>query len=150
MAKKINANDNLESNKDIIFDILGKFGLESFVVTFDGGGDDGQIEEPCEFKPGGKAIQKKVDALLDETVNGARVSDGIRWSPQGQEQMWKENPTLRELIGSVCYEMLESVQSGWEINEGSHGSFYFDAKKRQVDLDFNERIIESNLTQYKL
>lgn len=146
MPKKINADENLESNKDIIFDLLGSVGIESFVVTFDGGGDDGQIEDPCEFKPS----KKKVDSMLGEVVQGARVSDGTRWSPQGKEEMWKENPTLKELIESVCYEVLENVQSGWEINEGSHGSFFFDVKKRQVDLDFNERIIESNLIQYKL
>lgn len=149
MPSKINATETVKSNLDIIYDLLGGVGVESFVVTFDGGGDDGQVEEASEFKP--EKTKKKAGVLIGETVKGARVSNGTRWHPGGgTETIWKEDPTLDELIGSVCYEMLENVCSGWEINEGSYGVFHFDVKKRKVNLDFNERIVESNLTEYTL
>lgn len=149
MASKIKVDETVKGNIEIVYDLLGAAGVESFVVSFDGNGDDGQVEEPCEFKPA--RTKKKAEALLGSVVEGARVSNGTRWHPNGgKETMWKENPTLNELIDSFCYEALESVCSGWEINEGSHGSFYFDVKKREMNLDFNERVVESNLSQYSL
>lgn len=151
MASKIKVDETVKGNIEIVYDLLGGVGVESFVVIFDGGGDDGQVEESSEFKPQNKSVLKKAEALLKSAVEGARVSNGTRWHPNGQkETMWKEDPTLNELIESVCYESLESVCSGWEINEGSHGTFFFDVKKRKMSLDFNERVVESNLSQYSL
>lgn len=149
MPQKLKPTENVKSNIDIVFDLLAGVGVESFIVLFDGGGDDGQVDSPSEFKPANS--EKKAKALLGETVEGAKVSDGVRWHPGGgQETIWKEDPTLQNMIESVCYETLENVAGGWEINEGSYGTFHFDVKKRKVNLDFNERVIESNLTQYTL
>lgn len=149
MPKKLSVTENVKSNLDILFDLLEGAGVESFIVNFDGGGDDGQVEGPGEFHP--PKSKKKAEKLLGEVVEGAKVSDGVRWHPGGgQETIWKENPTLNGMIDALCYETLESVAGGWEINEGSYGTFHFDVKKRKVSLDFNERVIESNLSQYTL
>lgn len=136
------------SNLDIIYDLLGGVGVESFDVTFEGGGDDGQIEEPSYFEP--KTSEKKVDALLKKKVKGAMVSDGMRWGPNGSEEIIKEDPTLSELIDAFCYDYLENVQGGWEINEGSRGTFHFDVKKRKMNLSFYARIVEENLIEYEM
>jgi hypothetical protein len=148
MAGQINATSQVKDTLDIVFDLLGGVGVESFVVTFDGGGDDGQVEPPSDFEP--EESKEKALALLDEQVKGARVSDGIRWSPSGQEQLWKNDPKLDDIIGSLCYDTLEGVSSGWEINEGSHGTFLFDVKKRKMRLDFNERVIEDVKYEFEL
>jgi hypothetical protein len=150
MATKITLDDTAKSNLDIVFDLLGGVGVESFLVCFDGGGDSGQVEGVSEIKPSRKKVVEAAQNLLDETVEGARVSDGERWSQSGVEKLWKNDPTLQAMIDSVCYEALESVCSGWEINEGSCGHFLFDVKKRLVTFDFNERVIEMNLTQYEM
>jgi hypothetical protein len=148
MSGKINASPHIKDTLDIICDLLGGVGVESFIVTFDGGDNDGQVEPPSEFKPAKSA--KKVGALLDEVVKGARVSDWVRWSPSGQEQLWKEDPKLDDMIVGLCYDLLNGVYSDWEINEGSHGTFLFDVTKRKVHLDFNERVIKSNHFEYEL
>ena len=150
MATKITLDNTAKANLDVVFDLLGGVGVESFLVVFDGGGDDGQVEGVSEIKPDRKKVVEAAEKLLGECVEGARVSDGERWSPSGVEKLWKSDPTMAQMIDSVCYEALEKVCSGWEINEGSHGFFYFDVKKRSGRLDFNERVIESNLTQYDM
>lgn len=147
MPHKIKLTENMKSNLDIVYDLLGGIGVESFVVTFDGGGDSGQVESPCEFKPA--KVGKKAEKLLEEVVEGAKVSDGVRWNPGGgNETIWKENPTLNGMIESICYEALEDSNGGWEINEGSEGTFLFDVKKRKVHFDFEAREITTRLTQY--
>lgn len=151
MATKIKTDDTVKSNLDLVYDLLGGVGVKSFVVTFDGGGDDGQIEGVSEIKPASKKVLESAKALLDDSVEGARVSDGQRWHPNGvTETLWKNDPTLREMIESVCYESLEKVCGGWEINEGSFGTFHFDVEERKMTLDFNERVIETNNSQYEL
>lgn len=137
---KINLPPEVQGNLEIMYDLLGKVGVESFIVVFEGSGDDGQIEDPCEFKP--KKTTKDAEALFEEVVKGARISDGWRYSTSGKEQIWKEDPTLSSIISSICYESLERASSGWEINEGSHGTFYFDVKNRTSRLDFKERVVQ--------
>lgn len=145
---KINASDHIKDTLDIIYDLLGGIGVESFIVTFDGGGDSGQAEAPCEFKP--EKSQEKAIALLGEVVKGSRVSDGQRYTPSGMEHIWQNDPTLERLIDGLCYDVLETVAGGWEINEGSHGTFLFDVKKRKMMLDFNERVIEDRNFEFSL
>lgn len=148
MPKKIDLPELVKANKDIVFDLLSGVGVESFVVNFEGSGDSGQVDEPDEFKP--SKSEKKAEKLVNEVVSGARISNGIRWSSAGQEHIWKDNPTLREVIDSVCYDTLEMLHGGWEINEGSYGTFTFDVKKRKVDFDFNERIVQTESHNYTL
>lgn len=145
---KIKATQHIRDTLDIIYDILGGVGVESFIVIFDGSGDDGQIESPCEFKPARST--KKAEALLGEVVKGSRVSDGTRYGPNGPEQMWRDDPTLERLIDGLCYDVLQTVAAGWEINDGSHGTFFFDAKKRKMTLDFNERVVQDKNFEFSL
>lgn len=143
---KLKISNDIRDTKDIIFDILTNIGVEKFEISFDGSGDSGQVDEPQGVVP--KKAAKKFDSLLEEKVEGARISDGTRYGPNGSEQIWKEDACLKEMIENVCYETLEGVCGGWEINEGSYGCFVFDVKKRKVHLEFNERVIECNLTEY--
>ena len=36
---------------------------------------------------------------------------------------------------------------GWEINEGSYGTFSFDVLNRKISLEFNERVESVNTTE---
>lgn len=145
---KINASDHIKDTLDIIYDLLGGVGVSSFIVVFEGSGDSGQVETPSEFKPA-KSV-KPAEALLKEVVKGSRVSDGQRYTPSGMEHIWQNDPTLERLIDGLCYDVLETVAGGWEINEGSHGTFIFDVKKRKMRLDFNERVIEDRNFEFSL
>lgn len=149
MPTKIKLDDISKGNLDLVFDLLGGIGVESFIVTFDGSGDSGQLEEASDFKP--EKIRKKADKLLGHHVEGARVSEGTRWSPtNGSETIWKENPDLSEIIDGICYDALGRAHPGWEINEGSYGTFTFDVKKRRANLNFHERIIETQESDFVL
>jgi hypothetical protein len=47
-------------------------------------------------------------------------------------------------IDDYCYKVLEDLYGGWEINEGSQGSFYFDLKNKQIRLEHQYNTEESN------
>lgn len=139
-AKNLSASDDIQDNKDIVFDILEKEGVDSFEVLFDGSGDSGQIDEIS-----------LDDKLLKKKMSGCKVKNGTRWNPDTNSwsPVWEDNVNLQSLIEGVCYEVLEENFGGWEINDGSFGTFLFDVKKRKVSLTMNERVTEVNTNEYK-
>jgi hypothetical protein len=135
---KLKITTEQRDNKDIIFDILEKNNIKSVTVTFDGSGDSGQIED----------IIISSEKLLESKVEGATVNKGTVWDGTTSKKQIEHNPSLREVLEELCYELLEGVSGGWEIDEGSYGEFVFDVDKRSVRLDFNERIQEVQSTLY--
>lgn len=140
-VKNLSAGEHIQDSKDLVFDILEKEGIASFEVEFDGSGDSGQIE--------GISLDKE---LLEKNMKGCKVKNGKRWDPQTNSwsPVWEENVTLEGLIEGVCYEVLEENFGGWEIDDGSYGTFSFDVKKRKVSLTMNERITDAKTSEYKL
>lgn len=128
---KINADQETRDSIDILCDLLGGAGVESFFVYFSGGNDDGQIEDPSDFEP--KSSGEAVGRLLGEPVKGGMCRFG---DPDAG------GPTLRVLIGDVCYSLIESAFPGWELDDGSSGHFHFDVNERKVNLELNERVME--------
>jgi hypothetical protein len=53
----------------------------------------------------------------------------------GQNVTTGEEIPVPEMIQDVCYSLLET-KGGWEINEGSVGTFTLDTEKRTVELSF--------------
>ena len=45
-------------------------------------------------------------------------------------------------IGDWCYDKLESMHGGWEINEGSRGSFEFDLDNKKITLYHTDNVNE--------
>lgn len=137
MAKKktkVKLDDLHDGNKEILFDILAREGIESVLVMFEGSGDSGSLE--------GSDLPTEIKKIV---VEGSRVSQGVIWSSSGDTHRWKENCTVEEIIQSLCYEVLSLRHSGWENNDGAYGEFNFDVKERTAHLDFNERYTESKL-----
>ena len=136
--KKIKVDSLLDCNKEILFDLMEKEKIEKFEVTFDGGGDDGQID----------AIDLP-DDFLGKTVFGARVSTGSTWTNGKPTITWKSDPSVEEIIDNICYEVLEGQHSGWENGEGARGNFVFDLKSRTVEFAFHERVMDYDSRYYK-
>lgn len=133
----IKTSDHVQDLKDILFDLLKKEKVKTFSVSFDGAGDSGQLEQ----------IELN-DKILKKKVEGVKIPAGTQWGPDGKTQLWEDAKTIENVIESVCYEVLEQVCGGWEIDEGSYGGFLFDVKERKVTLDFNERITEVRSREY--
>jgi|694.fasta_scaffold137183_4 hypothetical protein len=134
----LKTSSDIKDHKDLIFDICEREGVKSFTVSFEGSGDSGQIEDV--------GLDGKIRKL---PVEGAKVSEGTQWLNGNSTAVYRKATDLEDLITSVCYEVLESVCGGWENNDGAYGEFFFDVKKRKVQLDFNERVMESNYTEYR-
>jgi hypothetical protein len=63
------------------------------------------------------------------------------------EELPPREGCVEELVHEVCYDKLASTHMGWEINEGSYGTFSFDVLNRKISLEFNERVESVNTTE---
>lgn len=125
-----------ERNKANLFDALRAAGIHQVVVSFDGYGDSGQIEN-LEAKAGDEIV-----ALPSDAVDIGIVA----W---GQAEGEMRSMSLCEAVEQLCYDCLEETQSGWENSDGAYGDFLFDVAERTITLDYNERYLVSEHSSHR-
>lgn len=115
------------ANKASLFAALRHAGITTVVVTFDGSGDSGQIED----------IQAHAgDQLADIPTTPVEIA---RLDFHATEPERLTEP-LSEAIETLAYAFLEQTHGGWENNEGAFGEFVFDVAGETITLDYNERV----------
>ncbi len=119
-------------NKAALFDVLAAAGVGTVVVTFDGSGDAGQIEDVSDYDAAGSDT-----ALPDARVALADVDFDTLATVT-------EACGLREVIDSMAYDLLERVHDGWDEGDGAHGEFTFAVAGQAITLDYNERYTASD------
>jgi hypothetical protein len=121
------------ANKEVLFDGLLHAGVAYVVVSFDGSGDSGQIED--------------VDArnLNDETVPMPPAQIVLAGIDCQSKEVVERRLSLEQAIEEMVYDFLSDTHGGWENNDGAYGEFCFDARARTIHLDHNERFTSSEL-----
>jgi hypothetical protein len=117
-------------NKAALFDALAAVGVTLVVVSFDGSGDSGQIEN-IEVKAG-----EDIAAVPAGEVELARAD----W---GKSEPQRATVSISEAVEQLVYDFLTETHSHWEDGDGAYGEFIFDVGARTITLDYNERYIES-------
>ena len=141
-ADQLKKADRVKYHSNLLFDTLAQTKVSSIEVSFEGCGDSGQIESVDYTDANGKGID---EAYLDKViVKGSAKTSYHKWDEKKKEMVLTEakEGNVREIIEEVCYDKLGASHGGWEINEGSYGTFYFDVSTRKVRLEYNERIEE--------
>lgn len=137
----------IKFNKPLLFGALSAYDITKVEVEFDGCGDSGNMEEARFYRGHGENAKEVPadDKFSDNLVDGALISDETTWNEKKQEWVYTtRTPTISELVEQICYDLLESNHGGWEINEGSFGTFVFkvgkSSKESSIELQYNERI----------
>ena len=129
------ADDLLPANKTALFDALAAANITVVVVTFDGYGDSGQIEN----------IEAKAD---DEIVTLPPGAIEIARPVWGSNDIDRQCLSIHDGIEALVYSFLGQAHDGWENSDGTYGDFTFDAADRTITLDYNERHMESDYSQH--
>ena len=124
-------------NKTTLFDALAAAGVTHVVLSFDGCGDSGQIEN-IEVKAGDAAV-----AMPQAEIEIARAV----WD---QAEPERSLISVADAIEQLAYDFLEQTHSGWEDSDGAYGDFTFDIAARTITLDYNERTTSSEYSQHVL
>jgi hypothetical protein len=143
-ADQIKKADQVKHNAKLLFDTLQESRVASIVVTFDGCGDSGQIDEVTYEDHRGKELSEP-----KLVVKGSFTGKSHEWDDEKKKfvEVGGGEGKVRDIVEQVCYDKLEASHGGWEINGGSYGTFHFDVLNRKVNLEFNERIEEVNSSE---
>jgi|APMI01.1.fsa_nt_gi hypothetical protein len=115
------------ANKTALFDALAATGIGRAIVTFDGCGDSGQIED--------------ITFYIGDDVVPAPATEPI-WivsSSWGSEDRPATQMTIEQALEHLAYDFLSQTHSGWENDDGAYGAFVFNTADRSILLDHNDR-----------
>ena len=138
-ADQLKKADKVKYHSNLLFDTLAQTKVSSIEVSFEGCGDSGQVEDVDYTDANGKSID-----VSKKIVKGSLTTAYMQYSEKTKqlEQGQSKEGTVREIVEEICYDKLGASHGGWELNEGSYGTFFFDVAARKVRLEYNERIEE--------
>lgn len=124
-------------NAKALFDTLADTRVASIEVTFDGCGDSGQINDIIFTDYRGKEL-----SCPKLVVKGSHLGHQHKWDEKKKEfvEVGGGEGDVSAIVEEICYDRLGAHHGGWEINEGSYGTFTFDVLNRKIELEFNERV----------
>ena len=124
-------------NAKALFDTLSDTRVVSIEVTFDGCGDSGQINDIIFTDYRGKEL-----SCPKLVVKGSHLGHQHKWDEKKKEfvEVGGGEGDVSAIVEEICYDRLGAYHGGWEINEGSYGTFNFDVLNRKIELEFNERV----------
>ena len=117
-------------NKAALLNALALAGVTRVVVSFDGYGDSGQIEN-VEAQAGDDPV----------TMPGAAIE--IAETVWDQAEPKRSSISIAQAVESLAYDVLEKTHCGWENNDGAYGDIIFDVAEGVITLDYNERYTAS-------
>ena len=149
--------ENVEKNKAAIFKVLTDMGVKQVEVDYDGSGDSGQIEDVklirrTNIEAMGEAIED--NDVVEEGEDEVMVvieKETSRYNGEGWDRKVEEvTESIDEAVKELCYDMLESLHAGWEINEGSSGQFRLDVGDKTINLTHHNNFMETETTEHEL
>ena len=130
------AAEALGPNKAALFDALAAAQINAVIVTFDGYGDEGQIESiTASGENGPVALPNVAIEIVAPTRDGSALES--RAMP------------VAEAIEEISYGLLRDAHPGWENNDGAYGEFTFNVAERTITLDHNSRYTEINTSVHE-
>lgn len=126
-----------QENLAAICRALEKEKVGSVVVTYDGSGDSGQVEQITYYDPDDKELEEP-EGKLEILKGKSTLSDG-KWV----ETVVPKEVSLSEAIEGIAYAFLEIHSPGWENNEGAYGDLEILVKDRKATLTHNYRFTDT-------
>ena len=117
---------------------LKELGVTDVTFEFEGGGDEGQIEEVL-TEP---KVNTSCPFLGNEVASDLFIKDG-----------YQEYADLRDVLESWAYKLLDETGEDWVNNEGGYGSITvtgFQKEKLEVVTDMNVRIVQDENSQHEM
>lgn len=131
--------EDIENNRQAIIKAMRDNWIAKATVEYSGSGDSGQIEDVSFEYRERNGIDAMKEAVSVEVTKVSSEWKNEKW----EEKKEKVETDLKSAIEDLCYDLLERTHGGWEINEGSDGRFFFDAKTGNIDLEHDSHYMES-------
>jgi hypothetical protein len=133
-VKQIFAN---EQEKTTLLTQLNLLGAKRVVVTFQGGGDDGQIDEVY---------------MIDNNEAYIDIPDDmIAWTTltYGNQQSEQKQTKLVDALEDLCSRALDNTGLDWYNNDGGQGNLVIDLKESPPNIKLNVGINHTTTDDYE-
>ena len=126
-----------EQEKTTLLTQLNLLGAKKVVVTFQGGGDDGQIEEVF--------MVDNNDAYIDIP------NDMIAWTTltYGDQQSEPKQTKLIDALEDLCSRALDNTGLDWYNNDGGQGNLEINFKDNPPSIKLNVGINHTTTDDYQ-
>ena len=114
--------------------MLSRHKIKKVVISYDGQGDSGCVDEVKLFDENDKAINERDIEVRDEY--GLSRYTRKQWDWKLQQEVEVDCSALSKLE-DIAYEYLPS---GWEINEGSYGEFVIHVEEGEMEHEHSIRV----------
>jgi hypothetical protein len=142
-----------EENKIKVLAALDAAGIKEVEVEYSGSGDSGQIEDTTFVRRNaldamGEAVEGVEEEVVAEDQKITVSEETSRFENGGWVKEKKDvEKSLKEAVEELCYDYLPG---GWEINEGSDGTFSFDVKAGTISHTHHNHYMETETTEEEL
>ncbi len=113
------------ANKKALFDALAAAKITQVIVTFDGYGDSGQVEDISALSGGESIALPKIEITIVRAICGI-------------DEITESTMSVEDAVEQLAYDFLSETHGGWENNDGAYGEFTFDVEEGTITLDYNE------------
>jgi hypothetical protein len=143
-------NHNPDTFRAAVMAELVCHGIAEVTITFDGSGDEGQIESIGCTKLDG------TEGSLDFAVNipGKVISAGARvWNSQSRQYVTEPSDrslTMAEVLDEWSYELLDQTGVDWVNNEGGCGEIIITPAANSIRCDMHARFIDTVSSHHEL
>jgi Family of unknown function (DUF6878) len=136
-----------------IAETLRRHGFARLLVDFDGYGDEGQIQRVIAVREKGKECALPEATITFEWPEVDAVTVAKSETEQIGERKFrlygeKQGGSLSTAVEALCYALLWITHSCWGDGEGAYGTFTIDAEDGSINLDFNERFVDSEYSNH--
>lgn len=123
-----------------VLPVLRDNAIERVIVSFNGEGDSGSIED-ITYEP--RDNEEAVKALPVEHISTSSFFDDGQW----RRHATPERSTLNEAIDALTYDYLEETNVDWYNNDGGYGELVIDVQAGTVSLEVQVRFTDTT-TEY--
>lgn len=131
----------LKYNKTMIQNLLKNSKATKVVITYNGGGDEGHIDD-VKIYAGKKEIEVKGVEVEYYTVSGEWTGNSFK------REMQKTKMGLATALETFAEQCLDDIGYDWVNNEGGFGDIEFDVKGGKVLVKHNQRIESSEYSEH--
>lgn len=124
------------AGKAAAFALLATLGITQVVISFNGYGDEGQIEE---------IVASAGDTTLELPPNA--IVPGF--TDRNPGFVGPVAVTIADALEHLAYDLLGETHMGWQDGEGAYGDFTFDVAARTITLDHNDRYVAVESTTHE-
>ena len=144
------------ANKNVVIAKLKELCIDEVSVKYSGSGDSGDFEKPVVGDSNEDNEYMSDEEYEDTVLAKAKVTILHRASVFDNEAgAWVNNErpqecSLAEAIKDMSYFLLEKHHPGWEINEGSDGTFVIDVDSEKIHLKHTEYFTSSETCEAEI